>query len=175
MAFYRWLSITGVTTTWPTLLLRRSGEKVVSRRSRPWPGWLLSATEFTISSTVSPSAPALRKAPSLVSASAWPLYLKNFLMNLVSQRSHTFFNIMALKLGVLLGDFAILISSGMSVRRALAFNFASACTAFLGLVLGIALESFQINSYIFGLAGRLFLYISLSDLVIILKILLLID
>jgi zinc transporter ZupT len=77
---------------------------------------------------------------------------------------------MALKLGVLLGDFAILISSGMSVRRALAFNFASACTAFLGLVLGIALESFQINSYIFGLAGGLFLYISLSDLVIILEI-----
>ncbi|XP_059473336.1 metal cation symporter ZIP14-like [Neocloeon triangulifer] len=64
-----------------------------------------------------------------------------------------------------LGDFAILISSGMSVKKALAFNFASACTAFLGLVLGISLESFQINSYIFGLAGGLFLYISLSDLI----------
>ncbi|XP_065352648.1 metal cation symporter ZIP8-like [Cloeon dipterum] len=64
-----------------------------------------------------------------------------------------------------LGDFAILINSGMSVKKALAFNFASACTAFLGLVLGISLESFEVNSYIFGLAGGLFLYISLSDLI----------
>ncbi|KAF4525123.1 hypothetical protein B566_EDAN005065 [Ephemera danica] len=64
-----------------------------------------------------------------------------------------------------LGDFAILINSGMSVKKALTFNFASACTAFVGLFLGLSLEKLEINTYIFGFAGGLFLYISLADLI----------
>ena len=35
-----------------------------------------------------------------------------------------------------LGDFAVLLNSGMTVRQAMMYNFLSACTCYLGLVLG---------------------------------------
>ncbi|KAK9512635.1 hypothetical protein O3M35_001014 [Rhynocoris fuscipes] len=64
-----------------------------------------------------------------------------------------------------LGDFAILLQSGMSITRALCFNFLSACTAFVGLILGIALGQLEEAHYIFAFAGGLFLYISLTHLI----------
>lgn len=61
-----------------------------------------------------------------------------------------------------LGDFAVLISSGLSVRQALGFNFLSACTCYIGMIFGILLgDMTQSASYIFALAGGMFLYISL--------------
>lgn len=64
-----------------------------------------------------------------------------------------------------LGDFAVLISSGMTVRQALGFNFLSACTCYIGMIFGIILgEMTQSASYIFALAGGMFLYISLVDM-----------
>lgn len=64
-----------------------------------------------------------------------------------------------------LGDFAVLISSGMTVRQALGFNFLSACTCYIGMVVGILLgEMTSSASYIFALAGGMFLYISLVDM-----------
>ena len=35
-----------------------------------------------------------------------------------------------------LGDFAVLLNSGMTVRQAMMYNFLSACTCYLGLVIG---------------------------------------
>ena len=35
-----------------------------------------------------------------------------------------------------LGDFAVLLNSGMTVRQAMIYNFLSACTCYLGLVMG---------------------------------------
>merc|ERR1719410_855502 len=65
-----------------------------------------------------------------------------------------------------LGDFAVLLNSGMSVKQAMAYNFLSACTCYLGLVLGILLGELDgTNVYIFALAGGMFLYISLVDMV----------
>lgn len=64
-----------------------------------------------------------------------------------------------------LGDFAVLIASGMTVRQALGFNFLSACTCYLGMILGILLGDLtQSASFIFALAGGMFLYISLVDM-----------
>lgn len=64
-----------------------------------------------------------------------------------------------------LGDFAVLISSGMTVRQALGFNFLSACTCYIGMIFGILLgDMTQSASYIFALAGGMFLYISLVDM-----------
>lgn len=64
-----------------------------------------------------------------------------------------------------LGDFAVLISSGMTVRQALIFNFLSACTCYIGMIFGILLGDLaQSASYIFALAGGMFLYISLVDM-----------
>ena len=65
-----------------------------------------------------------------------------------------------------LGDFAVLLNSGMSVKQAMTYNFLSACTCYLGLVLGILLGELDgTNVYIFALAGGMFLYISLVDMV----------
>lgn len=64
-----------------------------------------------------------------------------------------------------LGDFAVLISSGMTVRQALGFNFLSACTCYIGMIVGILLGDLtQSASFIFALAGGMFLYISLVDM-----------
>lgn len=63
-----------------------------------------------------------------------------------------------------LGDFAILINSGVSFKRALALNFASACTAFGGLVLGVLIGEVEYSYLIFAFAGGLFLYIALGSL-----------
>ncbi|XP_023338022.1 zinc transporter ZIP14 [Eurytemora carolleeae] len=64
-----------------------------------------------------------------------------------------------------LGDFAVLLNAGMTMKEALLYNFLSACTCYLGLILGILLGELDANSYIFGLAGGMFLYISLVDMV----------
>lgn len=64
-----------------------------------------------------------------------------------------------------LGDFAVLISSGMTVKQALGFNFLSACTCYIGMIFGILLgDMTQSASFIFALAGGMFLYISLVDM-----------
>jgi zinc transporter ZupT len=63
------------------------------------------------------------------------------------------------------GDFAILINSGMPLKKALLFNFLSACTSFGGLTLGIMIGELETSVYIFAFAGGLFLYVSLADLV----------
>lgn len=64
-----------------------------------------------------------------------------------------------------LGDFAVLLNAGMSMKQAMCYNFLSACTCYCGFVLGVLLGELDINIYIFGLAGGMFLYISLVDMV----------
>ena len=64
-----------------------------------------------------------------------------------------------------LGDFAILISSGMTIKQAAFYNFASACCCYLGLFMGILVGSdFSSAQWIFALAGGVFLYISLAGM-----------
>ena len=46
------------------------------------------------------------------------------------------------------------------------YNFLSACTCYIGLVLGILLGEMELRSqYIFGAAGGMFFYIALVDMV----------
>lgn len=64
-----------------------------------------------------------------------------------------------------LGDFAVLVSSGMTVRQALGYNFLSACTCYLGMAIGIILGDVNDGaSYISALAAGVFLYIALVDM-----------
>ncbi|XP_038053257.1 metal cation symporter ZIP14-like isoform X1 [Patiria miniata] len=64
-----------------------------------------------------------------------------------------------------LGDFAILLKSGMTVKQALTFNLLSALTCYGGLVVGILVGQLtSLEPYIFALAGGMFLYISLVDM-----------
>jgi len=65
-----------------------------------------------------------------------------------------------------LGDFAVLLNSGMTIKQAVIYNFLSACTCYLGLIIGIVLGELEgVNVYIFAVAGGMFLYISLVDMV----------
>lgn len=63
-----------------------------------------------------------------------------------------------------LGDFVILLNSGMSVSQAVFFNMLSAMCCYLGLVLGIVLGSNFAPNAIFAIAGGMFLYIALADM-----------
>ncbi|XP_054159217.1 metal cation symporter ZIP14-like [Oppia nitens] len=64
-----------------------------------------------------------------------------------------------------LGDFAVLLASGMTMRQALGYNFVSACTCYLGLMFGILLGDLaDAAPYVFALASGMFLYIALVDM-----------
>ncbi|KAA0196697.1 putative metal ion transmembrane transporter, partial [Fasciolopsis buskii] len=63
------------------------------------------------------------------------------------------------------GDFAILVRSGLSVPLAVLFNFSSACTSYIGLLVGLFVgELTAASSFIFALTAGFFLYISLVDM-----------
>jgi zinc and cadmium transporter len=66
-----------------------------------------------------------------------------------------------------IGDFAVLIQAGYSVKRALIFNFISALFSVLGctLVLFIPHVGDDVSHYILPLAAGGFLYIALADLI----------
>lgn len=53
----------------------------------------------------------------------------------------------------------------MPLKKALLYNFLSACTSFGGLTLGIMTGEMETSVYIFAFAGGLFLYVSLAGLV----------
>ncbi|EDQ91556.1 uncharacterized protein MONBRDRAFT_15239, partial [Monosiga brevicollis MX1] len=66
-----------------------------------------------------------------------------------------------------LGDFAVLIESGWTVKRALLANFLSSLTAFIGLFIGLAVagSTFESQQWVLSAAAGIFLYIALSDIV----------
>jgi zinc transporter ZupT len=62
-----------------------------------------------------------------------------------------------------LGDFAILLESGWSVKPALLANFASSLTCFIGLLIGLEVsDSIDAQQWILSLASGMFLYIALT-------------
>ncbi|XP_071955818.1 metal cation symporter ZIP14-like [Antedon mediterranea] len=64
-----------------------------------------------------------------------------------------------------LGDFAIFLNAGLTVKQAVMANLASALTCYFGLAIGIVLgELTEAEEWIFALAGGIFLYIALVDM-----------
>uniref|UniRef100_A0A8C5Z3S4 Zinc transporter ZIP4 n=1 Tax=Marmota marmota marmota TaxID=9994 RepID=A0A8C5Z3S4_MARMA len=64
-----------------------------------------------------------------------------------------------------LGDFAALLHAGLSVRRALLLNLASALTAFAGLYVALAVGvGEESEAWILAVATGLFLYVALCDM-----------
>ncbi|MFA6322840.1 MAG: ZIP family metal transporter [Candidatus Buchananbacteria bacterium] len=66
-----------------------------------------------------------------------------------------------------LGDFGVLLYSGFSKARALFYNFLSACTSIVGVVLGFFLldNIAGINIFLLSFAAGGFIYIAASDLI----------
>ena len=67
---------------------------------------------------------------------------------------------------LLSGDFVILLMTGMSLKRALVFNFLASLTSFIGLYIGVALgENEEANQWIFSVTAGMFLYVAVADMV----------
>lgn len=63
-----------------------------------------------------------------------------------------------------LGDFAILISEGLTFKKALIANLFSSLTAFIGFYIGVPLSNLGGTPWIFSITAGMFLYISLVDM-----------
>jgi zinc transporter ZupT len=60
----------------------------------------------------------------------------------------------------------VLIESGFTIRRALLFNFISACTAIIGFFIGASIAQDEASrTWIFSITAGTFAYIALVDLV----------
>jgi len=64
-----------------------------------------------------------------------------------------------------IGDFAIFLNAGMSVKMALVVNVISGATVWIGIVIGLILgENEEATRYIFAIAAGVFLYVGLGGL-----------
>ncbi|KAG8442534.1 hypothetical protein GDO86_011364 [Hymenochirus boettgeri] len=66
-----------------------------------------------------------------------------------------------------LGDFAVLLKSGMTVKQAVLYNGLSAMLAYLGMVTGILIGHYaeNVSMWIFALTAGLFMYVAFVDMV----------
>ncbi|XP_056289105.1 zinc transporter ZIP10 isoform X2 [Pseudoliparis swirei] len=65
-----------------------------------------------------------------------------------------------------LGDFAVLLKAGMSVKQAIYYNMLSALMAYFGMAIGTAVGQYTHNltSWIFAITAGMFLYVALVDM-----------
>ena len=65
-----------------------------------------------------------------------------------------------------LGDFAILLHCGVSVRKALLLNVGSAMTSFIGMYIALSVATdVAAQQWIAAVTAGLFLYVGLADMV----------
>lgn len=65
-----------------------------------------------------------------------------------------------------LGDFAVLLKAGMTVKQALVYNVLSAMMAYVGMAIGTAVGTYthSVTSWIFAITAGMFLYVALVDM-----------
>ncbi|KAF6730293.1 Zinc transporter ZIP10 [Oryzias melastigma] len=65
-----------------------------------------------------------------------------------------------------LGDFAVLLKAGMSVKQAIVYNLLSALMAYVGMLIGAAVGQYthNVTNWIFAITAGMFLYVALVDM-----------
>ncbi|XP_072253981.1 zinc transporter ZIP10 [Leuresthes tenuis] len=65
-----------------------------------------------------------------------------------------------------LGDFAVLLKAGMSVKQAIVYNLLSALMAYVGMMIGTAVGQYthNVTNWIFAITAGMFLYVALVDM-----------
>nr|XP_020466707.1 zinc transporter ZIP10 [Monopterus albus] len=65
-----------------------------------------------------------------------------------------------------LGDFAVLLKAGMTVKQAIVYNLLSALMAYVGMLIGTAVGQYthSLTSWIFAITAGMFLYVALVDM-----------
>ena len=64
------------------------------------------------------------------------------------------------------GDFAVLLASGMSFKVAICTNFLTSSFIYIGVIVGILVgENLDANKWIYAVAGGMFAYIAICDMV----------
>ncbi|XP_051479708.1 zinc transporter ZIP10 isoform X2 [Apus apus] len=65
-----------------------------------------------------------------------------------------------------LGDFAVLLKAGMTVKQAIVYNVLSAMMAYVGMLIGTAVGQYanNITLWIFAITAGMFLYVALVDM-----------
>lgn len=65
------------------------------------------------------------------------------------------------------GDFAVLLKAGMTVKQAIVYNLLSAMMAYIGMLIGTAVGQYanNITLWIFAITAGMFLYVALVDMV----------
>uniref|UniRef100_H3ADI8 Solute carrier family 39 member 10 n=1 Tax=Latimeria chalumnae TaxID=7897 RepID=H3ADI8_LATCH len=66
-----------------------------------------------------------------------------------------------------LGDFAVLLKAGMTVKQAIVYNLLSALMAYVGMLIGTAVGQYanDVTPWIFAITAGMFLYVALVDMV----------
>ncbi|XP_069777081.1 zinc transporter ZIP6-like isoform X2 [Narcine bancroftii] len=66
-----------------------------------------------------------------------------------------------------LGDFAVLLKAGMTIKQAILYNVLSALLGYLGMITGTAIGHYaeNVSTWIFAITAGLFLYLALVDMV----------
>ncbi|XP_035507006.2 zinc transporter ZIP10 isoform X1 [Scophthalmus maximus] len=65
-----------------------------------------------------------------------------------------------------LGDFAVLLKAGMSVKQAIVYNLLSALMAYVGMMIGTVVGQYthNVTNWIFAITAGMFLYVALVDM-----------
>ncbi|XP_028992488.1 zinc transporter ZIP10 [Betta splendens] len=65
-----------------------------------------------------------------------------------------------------LGDFAVLLKAGMTVKQAIVYNLLSALMAYVGMLIGTAVGQYthNVTNWIFAITAGMFLYVALVDM-----------
>jgi zinc transporter 10 len=63
-----------------------------------------------------------------------------------------------------IGDFAMLLKTGMSVKTAIFYNLVSTVLSVIGMLVGLQLGSMDNTAWLFAATAGIFLYVALVDM-----------